>query len=201
MVQALRRVRTVALLITATLLLAACYLPTQFTADVRISRSGDYTIDFVGRIASGPLLTALRTTNMDPREEREKVDGVLADLRRDSGLQEVKYVGGGIFDIRYHRTGNLESQPAVTFIRNDSKIITITYIKTSGTVTVRGGTVPLSAQDRVRALNLDIRGIFRVHTLLPVKSHNAGLVSQGELITYTWAISGLDGPPPKLVIQ
>ncbi|MHA1571056.1 MAG: hypothetical protein ACTSWM_04495 [Alphaproteobacteria bacterium] len=197
----MRRIRTLALLISATILLAACYLPTQFTADIKISRSGDYTVDYVGRIASAPLLTAIRTTNIDPEDERERVDGVLADLGRDSGFKDIKYIGGGIFEVRYHRTGNLERQPAVTFIRNDSQIITITYVRTSGSVTVRGGTVPISAKDRVRALNLNISGVFRVHTLLPVKSHNADVVSQGELTTYAWSISGLDGTPPKLVIQ
>ena len=168
-----RRARTLVLLASTAFLLAACYIPTQFAADIKISRAGDYTIDYVGRVASAPLLNSLRTTNMDPEDERQRVDGVLADLRRDSGFQDIKYVGGGVFEVRYHRTGNLERQPAITFIRNDSRIITITYVRTSGTVTVRGGTIPISAQDQVRALNLGIRGVFRVHTLLPVKSHNA----------------------------
>ncbi len=197
----LRGLRTFALLASALLLLSACYLPTQFTADIRIDRTGAYSVDYVGRIANAPLLGALQTSSLSPDEERERVDSVVADLRRDSGFSDVQYVGGGVFEVSYHRTGNLDSQPAVTFVRNDSRILTITYLKDAGTVTVTGGTVPLAAQDRVRALNIDIRGVFRVHTDLAVRTHNATSVTQGPTSTYAWVIAGFDGPAPKLVIQ
>ena len=197
----LQAIRPLFFLVSALFLLSGCYLPTRFTADITIERNGDYTLEYVGQIANMPLLSALRTTNMDPGTERERVQTVLTDLRRDSGFQELKYVGGGMFDVRYRRTGNLEQQPSVTFVRQDSQILTITYIRTRSEVTVRGGAIPLAAKDRVRALNLDINGIFRVHTAMAVKTHNATTVTPGALTTYTWAISGFDGPAPKLVIQ
>jgi len=197
----LQGIRPFFLLVSAVLLLSGCYFPTKFTADITIERNGDYTLDYVGQIANAPLLTDLRTTSMSPETERERVATILADLRRDSGFQEVRYLGGGMFDVRYRRTGNLEKQPSVTFIRPNSQILTITYIRSKSEVTVRGGTIPLAAIDRVRALNLEIDGIFRVHTAMAVKSHNATAVTPGALTTYTWAISGFDSPAPKLVIQ
>lgn len=197
----LKGTRRLSFLLLAAFLLSGCYLPTKFTADIKIERNGDYALDYVGQIANAPLLTALRTTNMDPGIERQRAEAVLADLRRDSGFQEVNYAGGGMFDVRYHRTGNLERQPAVTFVRHDSQILTITYIRSRGEVTVRGGTIPLAAIDRVRALNLDVRGIFRVHTAMAVNTHNAAAVTPGALTTYSWGIAGFDGPAPKLVIQ
>ncbi len=122
--------------------LAGCYLPTRFTAEITISEAGDWTLAFSGEVASAGLTPGLMPDRPTPSQLEARVKSVTNDLTRDPGFRDLQYRGNGRFAVAYERGGNIFRQPGVTFIRTDSRILQISYIKKDAEITIKGNTVP-----------------------------------------------------------
>lgn len=194
--------RLAAVAVCALGVLAGCYLPTRFAADITINEAGDWTLTFNGEIASAGLTPGLMPDRPTPAQLEERVKSITNDLTRDPGFTAVQYRGNGRFQVAYQRTGNIFRQPGITFIRTDSRILQISYIKKDNEITIKGNTVPNAQRQWVRDAGVDMNGDLRITTAMTVKDHNAQATqpAPGGATLYTWAIRGLDQPAPRLVI-
>ncbi len=182
--------------------LAGCYLPTQFEADIVIAGNGEFSIAYKGGLTNVPLLTGLRDGSVEPGQETERVSEVRADLARDTGFKAIDYIGGGAFQVRYEVQGSFLQQRSMNFVRNDSRILSLKFLSDEQSVTVTGGTVPVSGREQLASLGYNMQGVLRVATELPVDDHNADeIIEASPRRIYVWNIAGMDGPAPKLVIR
>jgi len=102
------KIAAVALL---TALLAGCYLPIKFDAEVEITRNGYYSVIFDGYLVSIPLTLGLRDGTISPLEENEKVGNTLKDFKRDSAVKEAKYFKQGRFKVNWQKKGRSVARP------------------------------------------------------------------------------------------
>ena len=182
------------------LFLAGCYLPSQFKFDVRIADNGAYTVSYVGRLAESTLLIGLRQGTMDAAKEAEKVETVKKDLARDSGFRAVNYVGGGFFDVRYKKAGNIFDDKTLTFVNGSSRILSLALVSETNTLTILGSAVPVNYHKQLESLGFTLDGELRVVTDAKVLDHNANQISGDSEKTYVWILRDLDAPAPKIVI-
>ena len=184
------------------LLLSGCYTPQRFTAGIVINRTGDWTLKYDGTLASAALVPGLMPDRPTPTQFAERVRNITNDMRRDPGFRDVEYLGDGRYRVAYERSGNIYSQPGITFIRTDSRILSISYIKTENEIWVRGSSAPSAQRRWVTDASLDIQGDLRVTTDAEVIDHNATETRDGPNGTkiYLWRIRGVDAPAPRLVI-
>lgn len=182
--------------------LAGCYLPTRFDAEIVLAGNGEFSIAYSGGLANVPLMTGLRDGSISARDEIERVDDVRADLSRDSRFEAIDYIGGGVFQVRYKARSNFQQQRSFNFVRNDSRVLSLKFVSSEQTVTVNGGTVPVSGREQLAQIGFNMQGRLRVVTELPVDDHNADQVIEGTpRTTYVWNIAGINGPAPRLVIR
>ncbi|MBI4969462.1 MAG: hypothetical protein HZC25_15195 [Rhodospirillales bacterium] len=182
--------------------LGGCYLPNQFDAEIRILRDGTFTISFQGLLIYAPLVYEISSKNLSPDEQRQKMQVLERDLRRDSGFAEVQPQGKGQFKVRYKHSEKLEGSVLYTFVRRNSDILSMKLDK-QGIVTIRGSA--LSADDAQRALQLGIRpgGTLKVVTDLPqpLNSNAQETQKQGALTVYVWKIQKWDQAAPKIAFK
>ncbi|MEO5374638.1 MAG: hypothetical protein H7840_10210 [Alphaproteobacteria bacterium] len=183
--------------------LAACYLPDDFKAEIRIGADGAYGITYEGYLTWVPLYTDIRDRKLSPKEAAEKIAGIEHDLKRDSGFKEIRSLGNGQFRVRYDRQGRFtrgESE-MITFVRRNALILYVKMDK-NNRVTIAGN-MPQGdrARDLVR-LGLGVNGQLRVTTGAYVSESNAQTVGKhGPFRTYDWQIKPTDRRAPKLVID
>lgn len=198
------RWRLAKVLLTAALgllLLSACYIPTRFSAQITVNAAGDWTMVYSGILTYGPLAPGLMPDRPSPTQLAARVRNVTADLERDPGFRKLEYLGNGAFEVDYEKSGNIYRQTGITFVRTDSRVLQIQYVKTKEEITVRGNTVPTAQRQWVLDAGLNMQGDLRVVTELPVVDHNATATQPGPNGTtiYLWQIRGVDAPAPRLV--
>ncbi len=182
--------------------LVGCYLPTRFDAEIVLAGNGEFSLAYSGGLVNVPLMTGLRDGSIGADQEGERINDVRADLSRDSGFEAIDYIGGGVFQVRYGARSSFLQQRSFNFVRNDSRVLSLKFVAEEQTVTVSGGTVPVSGREQLAQIGFNIQGTLRVVTELPVDDHNADQVIDGApRTTYVWNIAGLNGPAPRLVIR
>ena len=185
------------------LCLGGCYLPTRFAADIVINEAGDWTLRFTGEIASAALTPGLMPDRPTPAQFEQRIKNITNDLLRDPGFSAVEYAGNGKYRVAFERSGNIFRQTGITFIRTDSRILQISYIKKENEIWIKGSTVPNAQRQWVRDAGLDMNGDLRITTASTVTDHNATSTQPGPggATVYIWAIRGLDQPAPRLIIS
>ena len=130
---------------TLCVVLAGCYLPGEFAAEIRIDAdTGAYEVRYEGELIDSGLLQKLADGTLDAEVEAEKVAAVERDLGRDSALSRIEYRSGGVFAVRYARRGNIHRHRHTTFVSQNSRVVSISYIEDEETIKVLGGAVPKS---------------------------------------------------------
>jgi hypothetical protein len=56
------------------------------------------------------------------------LEGVFADLGRDSSYQTVEYLGNGAFQVYFEKSENIFERTSVAFIRTDNRFLSIAYV-------------------------------------------------------------------------
>lgn len=196
-----RRVRSFGL-VAATLLttLSGCYLPDKFMAEIRISRSGAYAINFRGDLVYGPLYADIAQGKVPPEDAAKKIAALERDLRRDSAFKKLESLGQGRFRVHYERQGVLERTGLVTFVRRNAAIMSIKATD-NGTITVRTNKVSPPDAEWLMQNGLPLTGEFRVVTDATVLEHNATEIRQYQgWPVYVWRIENAMSPTPKMVM-
>lgn len=87
--------RLTAAAVAGFLVLAGCYLPTRFQADISYNENGDWSLKFDGTLAYGGLIPGLMPDNPTPAQLAERVKSVTNDMLRDPGFISVQYLNNG----------------------------------------------------------------------------------------------------------
>ncbi len=205
-----RRLAATAGLFTAITLIASCYLPVRFDAEIEIDRGGLYSMIFDGYIVSVPLRQDLAEKKIGPAEEKEKVAVVMRDLKRDKAFTEVAYQKQGIFKVHWERKDDLMRVGMVTFFRRNEAILTLKYLKDNiylknqGVVVMAAGDMSRTVRQQIADAGLNMTGEVRLITDAKVIQHNATTVKDdakrpGKKI-YVWRLADLNAPTPHLVL-
>ena len=194
-------VKVLLLAVVLTALLAACYLPDKFKAEIRLGRNGDFGLAFFGDLVWAPLYRDIVEHRLKPEEIAEKTAGILKDLQRDTHFKKVDSLGQGRFKVEYQREGHLTASEEVTFVRRNAIIIMV-RASPDGRVTVTGNTMKPGDAQTATTMGLSVEGEFRVVTDGLVKEHNATTTKPfGPYTVYIWTIQNAFSPPPHLVLQ
>ncbi len=183
--------------------LSGCYLPLRFDAEIELSKRGYYSIIFDGYLAWVPFFDKLRKGKLSKKKERKESKRILKDLKRDSATKEAKYFKNGVFKVHWEKSGDLFRSPMVTFVRRNATLFSISYIKKSGQVTLRGTMVKKSDAQRLTDMGLGIDGELRVKTDGRVVKHNAAKetkVPGSNQKLYVWKVKSLFDRAPELVM-
>lgn len=191
----MRRVVVVAL---ACLVLASCYFPERFEAEVALVRSGDYRLIYDGVLTWAPLYSEVAQDSLSPAEAQDKQAIIRRDLARDPDFERLESLGQGRFRVLYRDEGTIGAPGLVTFLRRNEDLLTI-QTGADGTATVRAKTILPAHQRQLAQVGLGMRGMLRVVTDAAVIDHNATAVRRGSGFTlYEWTIDSLFSPAPKI---
>ena len=187
--------------IIAPVLLAGCYLPDDFNIDLNVEQNGDYRFSYRGLLVQPTITEAILNEEIDADEEEERVEKVLADLKRDSGVSELVYQGEGVFRIVYERRGNIMRDKSFVFVRRNSRILEMFFRAESNTVEIRGGFVPDQYEERLTALGYEMTGRIELRTTAGIRSHNAAeFIETGGQNRLRWEIRSITDPVPNVII-
>ena len=181
-------------------LLAGCYLPSDFVADLRITPDGDYNFQYTGQLTYVPLLEKIREGGLSQLETAEQVKTVIADLARDKGFEEISYVDSATFRVRYKRVGNILREKSYTFVRISARLLSMER-RADGTVVIFGDKPNTADAQRIAATGIVMRGQFRIQTEADVVRHNATEVMEVAPPVYVWRIDGVEQPSPQLILS
>ena len=196
----LKRARP-ALLLLLTLLLAGCYLPASFDAELELSRTGLYKMSFDGYIVELTLYKEIREKKIDKKTEQEKIARVIRDFKRDSSTKSVSHFGKGAFHVKWSKGGDIIRSRQVTFFRRNENMLSITYNKNTAVITLAGRYIKKQDAQRLQAMGLDVEGVIRIKTDAKVISENSQkkTVKDG-VTTYGWRLNSVFDRAPKMVV-
>ena len=186
-----------------TVVLSGCYLPLRFDAEIELSKRGYYSIIFDGYLAWVPFFDKLKKGELSKEQEKKESEKILTDLTRDSATKEVKYFKNGVFKVNWQKSGDLFRSPMITFVRRNAVLFSISYVKDSDQVTLRGTMVKQNDAKRLTEMGLGIDGELRVKTDGRVVDHNAAKetkVPGTNQKLYVWKVKSLFEQAPKLVM-
>ncbi len=182
-------------------LLAACYLPNNFKAEVRLGRNGDFGLRYIGELVWAPLYRDIQQHRLKADEIPQKVADIQQDLARDPKFKTIESLGDGRFKVDYEREGHLNATGLVTFVRRNAIILAI-HATPDGRITIDGNTLKPSDAQSATTMGLDVKGEFRVVTDAVVLEHNATTVKPfGRYLLYIWTIQNAFSPAPHFVMQ
>lgn len=191
--------------LTFLVLLSGCYLPVRFDAEIELDKRGYYSMIFDGYLADLDLYNGLRTGEIFPLAENEEADKVLRDLQRDGAVKQSKYMKKGIFYVNWENKGDLFRNKMITFIRRNEAMLTLSYVKKTGVITLTGKGISSNNKKRLVDAGLNMTGTIRFVTPINVASHNATKVYDSKLKpgykVYAWDLKSLNSPTPKLEIR
>ena len=186
------------------LAIAACYVPIRFDAEIEITRTGHYAMEFDGYVVDLPLYEGLAKATITGPEEEKKVALIKTDFTRDSSTKVVEYQRRGVFRVHWKTQGDLLRAKMVTFIRRNAAMLTISYVDPTGVISIYGASLTQENTRRLADLGLGTEGEIRLTTDAKVVSHNAGAVRDNPkkgsgFKTYVWKVRGFE-KPPKMTI-
>lgn len=196
------RKRSAALVAVALVgLLAACYLPNNFKSEIRLGKTGDFALMYMGELVWAPLYRDIQQNRVKPEEIPTKIAEIQQDLQRDPNFSSIESLGNGRFKVHYERQGHLRPTDMVAFVRRNEIILQI-HATPDGRVAINGNTMRPSDAQSATTSGLDVKGEFRIVTDALVKEHNATTVKPfGRYFIYIWTIENAFSPAPHFVMQ
>jgi len=196
----LKRLFSIALLAAAGLA-AGCYLPTDFAADLRLERNGNYAFRYVGDLTDLSMLQRMASGDLTGDDIAERAQYGRKDLARDKGfggIDNIEYLGKAKFKVKFERRGNIRREKTFDFVRFNSRFLGLKRLK-DDTVVVFGGRPNPRALEQLEKAGLKANGVLRVWTNAQIKDHNAqDIKPAGGLRIYIWTIKSLKQKPPRL---
>lgn len=187
------------LLFAAVLWVAGCYLPNDFTADLRITPDGNYRFTYDGRLTYLPLFDKLNKGELSQEESAAQVKAVEQDLARDSAFEQITYAGQATFVVRYKRIGNILREKSFTFVRLNSRLLMLER-RQDGTIGISGDKPNTEDVKRIAEIGIVMRGVLRIQTEAEVKAQNATEVVRVAPPVYIWRIEGVEKASPAMVL-
>lgn len=182
--------------------LAACYLPNNFKAEVRLGKDGSFAIAYYGELVWAPLYRDIQNGKYTSDEIPKQVELIRQDLARDSNFKTIESLGQGRFKVEYEREGRLQPSQEVTFVRRNA-IIILMRATPDGKVTVNSAAIKPSDAKTIADMGLAMKGQFRIVTDGYVKDQNATRVEpyKGVYQLYIWDVNGPFAPSVHFSMQ
>lgn len=193
-----RRYLTLLLIFIAAL--GGCYFPSDYEADLSIEADGKYAFRYVGELSYLPLLQKLSDEDVSAEEIQVLVEAAREDLARDKSFQEITFVRGAKFRVRYERQGDILDEKSFNFVRFNSRFFSMHRLE-DGTVKIVGNRPPQSYVPQLNKMGLRPNGIFRVWTSANAVDNNADAVEGEAKRVYAWILTDLTQQPPYLILQ
>ena len=185
--------------------LAGCYMPIRFDAEIEITRGGYFDFKFDGYLAKVELYQGLKEEKIGPEEEKKQIEIIKTDFSRDPGFKDFEYIKMGHFKIYWERSGDLLKAKSVTFINLTENILGIRYNSKSGRISMSGKSLKKVTKKRLDEMGLGWRGQIRVFTDAKLITHNATRVLDdkrkgGRFKIYIWDLKNIFAPTPSLIL-
>lgn len=210
-------------------LLNGCYMPDNFKSEMRISKTGDFVLTYVGDLVWAPLYSAIiegennPDKQLSPEEIQKRIASVAQDLERDrskvyppgtdlsatptAGYSEIVNLGKGRFFVKYERRDRLKAVDLATFVRRNNIIISA-KAKEDNTIEIRGALLKPGDAQKMIETGMTMKGEFRVTTDAKVairdgkEMQNASVVKQyGAYTSYIWVIDGPFSRSPYILLE
>ncbi|MEQ8510379.1 MAG: hypothetical protein RIB43_15345 [Rhodospirillaceae bacterium] len=183
--------------------LASCFVPDEYSAEIRLTKNGGYGISYVGQLTWAPLYGQLTRGEIDREAASEQAAAFLAGLKADGYFESVVSLGSGRYQVRYDRQGQFTETQLLSFVRRNARIFQIRAAE-DGTVNFFGTGAGKNQADQLEAIGLRTKGLVRVVTDAEVLSHNAMSVRRAPTPGYTiydWNMTSFRQSVPKLTLQ
>ncbi len=89
----------------AVIALAACYLPNNFKAEIRLGKDGPSHWPIMGELVWAPLYRDIQNGKYSSEEIPKQVELIRKDLARDTNFKAIESMGQGRFKVEYEREG------------------------------------------------------------------------------------------------
>jgi hypothetical protein len=183
------------------LALSSCYLPHDFSIDIRITRNGEYALRYQGELIAVNLHKKIREQQLSEDELQKEIQVYIRDLKRDPAFSEIDYVNNGFFRVKYVYASTIQRQPYYNFLRGNNKIVTLSYHEDKQLLSIIGGKLQGSQKDIAIKENIKTQGKIRIITDLPVLKHNANQKLDTKTPSYIWNVSSISEPTPSILIN
>lgn len=186
-------------------LLASCYVPDEFRAEIRIARNGDFSLSYEGVLTWAQLYVDAVNGKISGKELQDKIEIVRRDIKRDPQFTYVRSMGRGQFEVKYTRTGNLNVRTGyVTFVRRNANILSIDN-RPNGHVVVEAQTPNMDKLQPLADAGLLVRGSLRVYSELPVVGQSNATAIYSDAASgwtaYDWVFDGTRPLFPRIEFQ
>ncbi|MBC7953909.1 MAG: hypothetical protein H7Z12_19085 [Rhodospirillaceae bacterium] len=188
----------IAAVLALTFSLSSCYIPDKFHGELRISKYGDWALNYEGDLIFAPILHDYADGKITADNEEERNQNIYKDLVRDPAIKDLKRVGKGRFHVKYDRQGRLGKVQLTALIRRDARMLALKSNE-DGSIIVAGNGIKSSDAQRMAELGIGMQGEFRITTDANVLRHNATEVRQfGLYKVYIWKIENALSQTPHL---
>lgn len=195
---ALRRVTASIFGLAVLLLLSGCYLPDRFQLSMNIDKGGKYAFIYEGDLVAFNFLRKIGQGEVRA-DDADEIAVYEQDLKRDSGFEEVTYLGQARYRVKYKRQSNILERGSFSFVRRNAPFMVIKRGE-DGLVRIEGDKPNKQYRDELVDKGFDTRGVVRLWTNARVLDHNAQQVIQGNPTQYVWDIQSIQQPTPKLTL-
>lgn len=184
--------------------LASCYIPDAFEAEIRLTRDGGFGVGYEGILTYAPLYGQIARGEISKEKADENNEMMAEQLRRDAAFKEVTLLGRGRYRVKYLREGRFEGALQMTNFPTRQQAIFRVRTTPDGIVQVNGSGQGQLYADRFEEIGLKSQGLLRIVTDAEVLEHNAQFVRASAtpgFTQYDWRIRSFRDPPPKFIAK
>jgi hypothetical protein len=196
--------RSAAAALAAVGLLASCYLPDRYEAEIRLTKDGGYGVTFIGQLTYAPLYGQIARGLITEEKAKDNDRMILEQLKRDTAFKEVSPLGRGRYQVRFEREGRFGgAMQMVNFATRNQAIFRVRTTE-DGLVQVNGSGQGQLYAARFEEIGLRIQGLLRIVTDAEVIEHNATFVRASVtpgFTQYDWRIRNFRDPPPQFIAR
>jgi murein DD-endopeptidase MepM/ murein hydrolase activator NlpD len=178
-----------------TVVLAGCWLPEDFAAEVVVNRDGSYTFKYDGTLTFAMALAAATEHGLTERDEAELAKGG-EELRRSPGFKSVDYQGKGRYKVLVETIG-IPGEP-YWFLSRDYKIFAV-ETRPDGTIRISAARFSQDDIKKFKSIGARVNGTLSVSVAkgMTVVEHNAQAQPTvfGLFGSYKWNITTVDADP------
>lgn len=194
--------RAAAAAAAAVCLLASCYIPDRYEAEIRLTKDGGYGVMFIGQLTYAPLFGQITRGEISKEKAEANNTLILDQLKRDTAFKEVTPLGRGRYQVRFERQGKFGgAMQMVNFATRQQAIFRIRTTE-DGLIQVNGSGQGQLYADRFEEIGLRTQGLLRIVTDVEVLEHNATFVRASRtpgFTQYDWRIRSFRDAPPKFI--
>jgi len=189
-------------------ILASCYVPDDFVCEIRVAKSGDYSLIYNGTLTWAPLVMDIHDKKVTDAQITETETSLTSELKRIPEFTQVTPLSPGKFKVKFQRNGTFTGPTEVDFPRSGAAVISM-RLKLDGTLQISSTAKPkMTELQKLDEAGITSHGRLRVLTNIDVSKMKTNTESADHLLPgypgwhyIDWMISSLAQPAPVLIAQ